>query len=1061
MDRRLTISLPAVWGNAPDYTALRIGLRSVGAGSGQQLQGKGFKGYRRLAANMEGNVYDPSVPDDPPDNPRPLGVSIPDSGSFPVAQQYVLSVQSETYAFTMPDEDTTLNALLVRGQIQEGPAKISATAPADPVSGDIAFDATGLSPGSYSPGLNIRSGDDWYQISGGDGGSSGLNAAQVDSRIKDYARTGGRKIALGDTDFAETIEDSVDSNTISFDANTRMLSWESHDDTPGSVNIPGGGTAYDDGPLTARVGGLEGFEGALRHIRDIGTANITQGLGNALQLTSLVLPTKDEDQVVRVVVDSEGVKTFTLKSLLDKSRVNTNTQATSGNSVNITTDAPGLEVISFALRADGRVWIGDADVGTRHTFTLSIDEPDIEDSARKSSDARWSPAKLGSGSRDGSKYLRDDGTWEAPPTGGGGLNQTGVDARVRALVSDWAEQGNSSTVPDNKIPSTIARDSEIPTNAEIDGRANARVVAGTLEPARAGSATRWGTSKVPTLGNLGGLNQTEINALITAGVIDAAETGNVSRWAKAKLPKDIIYQSPHTDAVFGLLLGNDRDTDSTTIETGGTYAGDPSLATIRSIADGVWVSEQEVGPRVTNVYVAIRVPIAEDAAVQAGERSLDITEYEVGNSARYKSNTWTRKGTNVQGTFAYFTVQVADLPSGAKYLVRQQNELRLVPGTFDAAQWRHAIGVSGGFILDELDRTIVVTSAGSDVLPTAPYYFDNIDLDVQTHGAINLSLHAMLTNVSAGNPNFAFYANRANASTSDRTRIGSVTVYLSDLLQESEYVANADPDQVAGLEALTFSGYTANTENGALVLKIVRNTIQGTKRMGAYWYWRGENGSHSFHIPFEIRGFVLPTDAPEATSAGLDAAGVRGQVAAQLQAGSNITLTPSGSGAAQTLTIASTASGGGGSAPTYSTVSPQAAVDITTGGTAGAWTSWSTIVTTPALTAGYAEIEAHLDGEVTTPPSGGGDRLYVHTRLVRTRSSVDTTIVEEYDYVRNNGQSTATLNEATQQLSKSFSKKRNDFQAGDTVKLEARAISQVAARTFQFRTATTLDVTQW
>ena len=51
--------------------------------------------------------------------------------------------------------------------------------------------------------------------------------------------------------------------------------------------------------------------------------------------------------------------------------------------------------------------------------------------------------------------------------GGGGLDQAAVDARVRAGVQDWAETGNTSTIPDSKIPSGIARDSELRTDSEV------------------------------------------------------------------------------------------------------------------------------------------------------------------------------------------------------------------------------------------------------------------------------------------------------------------------------------------------------------------------------------------------------------------------------------------------------------------------------------------------------------------------------------------------------------------------------------------------------------------
>ena len=42
------------------------------------------------------------------------------------------------------------------------------------------------------------------------------------------------------------------------------------------------------------------------------------------------------------------------------------------------------------------------------------------------------------------------------------LNQSEVDARVTTLVEDWSEVGNSTKIPDGKIPDGIARDSEIP-----------------------------------------------------------------------------------------------------------------------------------------------------------------------------------------------------------------------------------------------------------------------------------------------------------------------------------------------------------------------------------------------------------------------------------------------------------------------------------------------------------------------------------------------------------------------------------------------------------------------
>ena len=49
-----------------------------------------------------------------------------------------------------------------------------------------------------------------------------------------------------------------------------------------------------------------------------------------------------------------------------------------------------------------------------------------------------------------------------------GLDQAAVDARVRALVENFAEVGDNTQIPDSKIPSTIARDSEVPATTTFD-----------------------------------------------------------------------------------------------------------------------------------------------------------------------------------------------------------------------------------------------------------------------------------------------------------------------------------------------------------------------------------------------------------------------------------------------------------------------------------------------------------------------------------------------------------------------------------------------------------------
>ena len=95
------------------------------------------------------------------------------------------------------------------------------------------------------------------------------------------------------------------------------------------------------------------------------------------------------------------------------------------------------------------------------------------------------------------------------PTGGGGLNQAGVDARIQAL------RPNPFTDADETKLDGIAAGAEVNVNADWN--------------ASSGDAQILNKPTIP--GN------TQIDARIAA----EARTGNTSRWAKAKLPADVIY----------------------------------------------------------------------------------------------------------------------------------------------------------------------------------------------------------------------------------------------------------------------------------------------------------------------------------------------------------------------------------------------------------------------------------------------------------------------------------------------------------------------------------------
>ena len=707
-------------------------------------------------------------------------LDLPASSACGWPQQYAIVQGANVIPFHMPAAASTLAAL--RSEPGEfGPCQVADTAPANPSPGDLwCKPAAGGDPAIFS----YRVDGSWHQAAGSGGGAVS---------VKPYARLGGRPIALGDTDFAETFEDSVDSNTIAFDADTRALSWESHDDTPGSVTIPGGDT-YNDGPLTERVatveGDVSGLEARVDRTASIGTYQIVAlgGLADQYRLTPLVLPLTKHGRTVRVVVDSEGPDTFSLDTLIDRTRVTTVSQASQSTGVSI--DVDNGDVLTFALRNDGRVWVADDTVASGHQIRLWVLEADISDIARAGSTALWPPARLGTGADPGrgTNYLREDGTWQ--PGAGGTPGPRGIQG----------EKGDKG------------------------------------DPGDPGQRGQQGIQGIQGIQGQKG---------------DKGDPGDTG-------PAGTFTPSPHQEAVFGAFAGTDRDTASTTITVQeGPYTADPSLSTLRSVASGLWVAAEEVGPRVTDDWIAIRVPIAEDAAVQAGQRALDVTESEIGVFDRHTSDTWSRKGTDVAGNFAFYTVQIADLPSGAMYLVKEHHDLNLVPGLIDVDQWRHALHIGGTRYAEQFPG-ITRNRTDQDLFTLAPVALSpGLNLGTTPHGEVHVSLQLRMSGVAS---TVSFTENQAAPTAADRVHEASITVFLADLAEESPWL-NSNAGRFNGLTLFEIPVWAALTRQGRYYLILTKDASDD---VSLYRLWDGEAGSSGITLSAEARVSVTPDAAPAA-----------------------------------------------------------------------------------------------------------------------------------------------------------------------------------------------------
>jgi len=759
---------------------------------------------------------------------------------------------------------------------------------------------------------DIRGGDIVVRRYEGEQGlaARGVTIAQVNDRIAAVVNPHAlRGNFISEEDFDEItrndIRKSVDVNGIS--SSGRQIDFYSNDGrTTNQINVPGitvsdEGTVVDVGTLgatqidfhgssvtvsrvtdgVARVtitGGTGGggptndditsliesnpdvvrsgeFESAMRYKRDlVRGVSFTQGLSLAAGRipTSPMVGPREEDMFLEVTVAGDAVYRFLQTTLLNLPAVNDSDQLSSGNSITWTGSNSSNEY-HIAHASNGEILFAADNIGS-YNLTIVADHIDLEGFARRSTSTTVPVGKLGTGTADSTRVLHGDGTWQVAATGGG------EDAAT------WAEDGNTDLVPVAKLGTGTAD--------------STKVLHGDNTWKDASSA---------------GLNQTEVNALINARVQDPAETGNTTRWAKDKVPSDIVYDTPHIEAVIGAFSGTDQTTDSNTIFVQASYVADPSLATLRSIPDSDWVTAQEVGPRVTNVYMAIRVPIGEDTAVQAGQRAFDVTESEVGDFERYTSDTWSRKGTNVQGTQVYYTVRVADLPSGAMYLVREQHELDLDGDLIDADQWRTTLGLVGGVRYTVVSPTVQTTSSAQSKATASIAVTPAADLDdnLYRHGEWHIHIHGTASIVSPGtDPNFGYEQGKANQTDDDRTAEDTAIIFVggADGLRAATDRTGGIGAGGGGIRAKRRPVYSLNTLLGYDVVILNRDS-QNTVGVIGYFETAGGNALN-YNFVNRVQIVYHPSDAPTLeslsglTQAEVDAR-VRAGVADWAEAGNN------------------------------------------------------------------------------------------------------------------------------------------------------------------------------
>lgn len=201
---------------------------------------------------------------------------------------------------------------------------------------------------------------------------AGLTQAQVETLIiagvKDFARAGSDSIALGDTDFADDVEDAVDIEGVSWDSNTRVLTLTSTNGVEKTFTIAAGDGA--SGLTQSEVDGrINILVPAKRRVPDFAMGDAGQVPVVAADGNSLVISTLAAD---KVAVDASGFDGNLPTTATDVQKV---AQALDDLTVSgVGTPRTNAEIraqIEAALVAGANVTITPAGAGAARTFTVA------------------------------------------------------------------------------------------------------------------------------------------------------------------------------------------------------------------------------------------------------------------------------------------------------------------------------------------------------------------------------------------------------------------------------------------------------------------------------------------------------------------------------------------------------------------------------------------------------------------------------------------------------------------------------------------------------------------
>ena len=267
--------------------------------------------------------------------------------------------------------------------------------------------------------------------------------------------------------------------------------------------------------------------------------------------------------------------------------------------------------------------------------------------------------------------------------GTGGLTQAQVDSRVRSLLETWALLGNADTIPDAKMPATIARTVNVPTLSIIDDRVANEVESWALD----GNTDRIPDAKIPTTIPRAadvGLNQSQVDARVRANVLDWAEQGNADDIPDAKIAASIARTaqtyptSEHRTMVFDSFSGG-RWADRTETYVATTIqAARPTLAEAQGFS---YAASFTRGTAADGEYATFAIPVG----VQIGD--LDHWRLRVGEVQADDRDFFqvfaAEDRLGADSSLQYITVRLNTKPAGEGVYLQNRVNYQLNPELVD------------------------------------------------------------------------------------------------------------------------------------------------------------------------------------------------------------------------------------------------------------------------------------------------------------------------------------------------------------------------------------------